>query len=251
MLAGDARLGRGQQLRRDRRGRAPDPPGDPPRSQGPARRAAAGHRLRGRGRARAAGRHARGRWPVGQCRASSIPRAWNVPASPAAHASADATPAPSSRCRTAATTPAPSASSRRAAGRAARCRSPTCCAEVARHLDAGAREVVLTGRRPDRAGATTCPAPRASARWSRRSCATVPALQRLRLSSLDGVEIDRRAVRTARRRAAGHAARPPLAAVGRRPDPQADEAPPFARAMPFGWSNGCARAAPTSRSAPT
>ena len=49
-------------------------------------------------------------------------------------------------------------------------------------------------------------------------------LQRLRLSSLDSIEIDERAVRADRRRAAPHAALPPLAAGRRRHDPEADEA---------------------------
>ena len=170
------------------------------------------------------------------------PRAWNVPPRDPCRCRS-ATPAASSRCRTAATMPAPSASSRRAAGRAARCRSPQVLREVERHLARGAGEVVLTGVDLTSWGHDLPGAPRLGALVARdprrvpRACPPAPVLARR--------DRDRcRAVRAARRRAAGDAARAPVAAARPRPDPQADEAPPFARRCGRRWSSGCARAGP-------
>ena len=102
---GCRRARRDQQLRGDRRGGAPDPPGDPPRAQGAARRPAAGDRLRCRSRARGDCRDARSRWPRRQQRQARSARL-ERPARRGRRRRAlpDRTPARSSRCRTAATT---------------------------------------------------------------------------------------------------------------------------------------------------
>ncbi len=65
----------------------------------------------------------------------------------------------------------------------------TVLADVGRHLDAGAREVVLTGVDLTSWGADLPGAPRLGV-LAEAILATFPALTRLRLSSLDGVEID-------------------------------------------------------------
>ena len=61
--------------------------------------------------------------------------------------------------------------------------------DVARHLDAGAREVVLTGVDLTSWGGDLAGAPRLG-RLAAAILAAFPALERLRLSSLDGIEID-------------------------------------------------------------
>jgi threonylcarbamoyladenosine tRNA methylthiotransferase MtaB len=62
-------------------------------------------------------------------------------------------------------------------------------AEIARHLDAGAREVVLTGVDLTSWGADLPQAPRLGALVA-AILSVFPGLERLRLSSLDGTEID-------------------------------------------------------------
>ena len=127
---------------------------------------------------------------------------------------------------------------------------PTCWREIERHLDAGVREVVLTGVDLTTWGTDLPGAPRLGALVSAILDA-FPALERLRLSSLDGIEIDPELFELI----AGEPRVMPHLHLslqsGDDLDPQADEAPPFARAMLCGWSNACARAAPTWRSAPT
>ena len=150
------------------------------------------------------------------------PRRISSPASPSARA-------PSSRCRMAATIAAPSASSLMAAGTAARCR-PGWSSSGSRRWSARAfSEVVLTGvdvtsYGPDLPGAPTLgPAGRAHPAPRARPAAAAPLLARLHR---DG----RAAVRARRRRAALHAAPPYELSGRRRPDPEADEAPPQPRA---------------------
>jgi threonylcarbamoyladenosine tRNA methylthiotransferase MtaB len=70
----------------------------------------------------------------------------------------------------------------------------------------------------------------------------VPEVKRLRLSSIDSIEADDDLM-TYRLRAAADAASAPVAAVRRRPDPEAHEAPPSARRFdPL--LRGCARLRP-------
>ena len=135
------------------------------------------------------------------------------------------TPAPSSRCRTAATIAAPSASSPMAA--AIRRSVP---GRRGRRADRGAgrrglREVVLTGVDITSYGADLPGAPISGQLVERDPRASSRSLPRLRLSSLDSVEIDPRLFELIAQRAARDAASPSVAAGRRRPDPQADEAP--------------------------
>ena len=156
-------------------------------------------------------RDARGRWADRPTPPSSI-RARGTCATPRSAPAPPRTPAPSSRSRTAATMPAPSASSRRAAGRAGRCRSPQVLRESSATWSRGAAEVVLTGVDLTSWGAR--PAGAAAARRAGRGDPRrLPAL-RPPAPVLARRDRDRSAaVRTARRRAAGDAARPPLAAA--------------------------------------
>ena len=93
------------------------------------------------------------------------------------------TSAASSRFRPAATIAAPSARSGRRADRASRCPFEAIRDAVAREIDRGAKEIVLTGVDiTDYAGGL--------GRFASACFAAEPRLQRLRLSSLDSVEID-------------------------------------------------------------
>ena len=107
----------------------------------------------------------------------------------------------SSRCRTAATIAAPSASSRMAAGPAARCRPAS-----VRRADQGAgRRGLQRGGADRRRRHQLRPRPARRAEPGalvERILTHVPDLPRLRLSSLDWIEIDERLFEICRRRAA-------------------------------------------------
>ena len=98
--------------------------------------------------------------------------------------------------------------------------------------------------------ASTSPATARSARRAEarragegRSCAHVPELERLRLSSIDSVEADDDLLDAFANDAAADAASASVAAGRRRPDPQAHEAPPPARRRHRVLPTGAAAAA--------
>ena len=101
--------------------------------------------------------------------------------------------------------------------------------QIRRLVANGYREVVLTGVDITAYGADLPGHARASAGSSARSSATCRSSQRLRLSSIDSIEVDDALLRGDRRGGAADAASPSVAAVGRRHDPEAHEAPPLAR----------------------
>ena len=95
--------------------------------------------------------------------------------------------------------------------------------QIRRLVENGVGEVVLTGVDVTSWGADLPGRPRLGD-LVRRICKLVPELPRLRLSSLDSIEVDRQPQDGHCRGAAAHAASPFVAAGRRRPDPQADEA---------------------------
>ena len=123
-------------------------------------------------------------------------------------------------------------------------------AQVRRLVEAGYAEIVLTGVDITAYGADL-PGDMTLGKLVRHILRHVPELQRLRLSSIDQVEADRASDRGHRRGAAADAASAPVAAVGRRHDPEAHEAAPHARRCRALLRRGCAGCGPTSCSAPT
>ena len=104
-------------------------------------------------------------------------------------------------------------------------------------------EVVLTGVDITSWGADLPGAPTLG-QLVARILKLVPELPRLRLSSIDAAEIDADLMALPRRGAAAHAAPAPVAAVGRRHDPQADEAAPQPRRRPAADRTRSARVRP-------
>ena len=100
--------------------------------------------------------------------------------------------------------------------------------QVARLVEAGLREIVLTGVDLTSYGADLPGAPRLGT-LVRKILKQVPDLKRLRLSSIDSIEADHDLIDAHRDEDAAHAASSSVAAVGRRHDPEAHEAPPPAR----------------------
>ena len=151
--------------------------------------------------------------------------------------------APSCRCRTAATTAAPSASSPTAAAIRARCRWARWSRRCGGWSSNGYREIVLTGVDITSYGADLPGAPKLGtlvkqilrARAGAEAAAAV-------LDRFDRGR--RRSDRRHRRRAAADAASASVAAGRRRHDPEAHEAPPFARRRDRVLRRRCARLRP-------
>ena len=99
--------------------------------------------------------------------------------------------------------------------------------QVRRLVDEGYREAVLTGVDLTSWGADLPGAPKLG-RLVEAILVGVPALERLRLSSIDSIEVDERLM-AALRRPARHAAPAPVAPARARHDPEAHEAPARAR----------------------
>ena len=89
-------------------------------------------------------------------------------------------------------------------------------AQARRLVESGYREVVLTGVDLDLVRQGSAGAARRLGQMVKRLLRLVPELARLRLSSIDPVEIDARSARPGRRRAAPHAASASARAGGRR-----------------------------------
>ena len=150
--------------------------------------------------------------------------------------------APTCRCRTAAITAAPSASFRSAAGRRARCRRARWWRSVRRLVEAGYAEVVLTGVDITDYGADL-PGDMSLGKLVRQILRHVPELD-APAPLLHRPGRGRRASdRRHRRGAAPDAASAPVAAVGRRHDPQAHEAAAFPRRCRAFLRRGAAAAA--------
>ena len=175
-------------------------------------------------------------------RARDRRRTWSTPSR--------AVRAPSCRCRTAATIAAPSASSPTAAAIRARCRWARWSSRSSGSPATAMREVVLTGVDLTSYGADlpgsaeARPAGQDDPAPGARAEAAAPVVHRL----------DRGRRRTDggdRHRTAADAASASLAAVGRRHDPEADEAPPSPRRFDPFLRRTCASFARISCSAPT
>ena len=246
-----------QHLRGDGGSRAPVAPGHP---QGAPRETPGAknhrHRLRGADRAANLCRHGRSRSRARQCgearralyadfdlgdRARARQRHHVGARDRGADSSTVSTAAraPSCRCRTAATIAAPSASSLMAAGNSRSVPMGAVVEEARRLIENGFAEIVLTGVDLTAYGADLPGAPTLG-QLVRKILKLVPALKRLRLSSIDSIEADPEADARHRRRRTADAAFPSFRAVGRRHDPQAHEAPPRARRHDRVLRNGAA-----------
>ena len=122
--------------------------------------------------------------------------------------------------------------------------------QVKRLVATGHYEIVLTGVDLTSWGADLPNAPKLG-NLVARILKLVPDLKQLRLSSIDAIEIDEPLFDASRPRAAHRAAPASQLPVGRRHDPEAHEAPPFARRRDQPVQPPARRRAPTSPSAPT
>ena len=137
--------------------------------------------------------------------------------------------APCSRCRTAATIAARSASFPMVAGIRAAWASGAVVAEARRLVEAGYKEIVLSGVDLTAYGADL-PGKPSLGTLAAQILKHVPELPRLRLSSIDSIEADDALMRliAEEERLMPHFHL--VGAVGRRPHPEAHEAPPSPRA---------------------
>ena len=113
----------------------------------------------------------------------------------------------------------------------------------------GYREVVLTGVDITSYGADLPGAPTLG-KLVQAILRHVPDLPRLRISSIDSIEADEALYDAVAQRSPADAASASVAAVGRRHDPQAHEAPPLAATTRWPSSASCGRCGPTWCSAP-
>ncbi|WP_430098562.1 radical SAM protein [Novosphingobium resinovorum] len=199
----------------------------PSRPQGPSRRAPPRHRLRGRSRARGASGDARGGRPHRQhrqARPARLERAAGHPRArhPRPHPRLRAGPDGCDHACTFCIIPQGRGPSR----------SRTVAQvldDVVRHLDAGVQEVILTGVDLTSWGGRPSRRNPASARSPKRSSPGSPTCRACASPRSTAPKVDDLLFDLPRLGGPGHAPCAPLAAARPRPDPQAHEAPPFAR----------------------
>ena len=121
--------------------------------------------------------------------------------------------------------------------------------QVRRLVARGHAEIVLTGVDLTSYGGDLPAAPKLGG-LVKQILRHVPELKRLRMSSIDSIEADSDLLDAIAGERAADAASPSVAAGGRRPHPEADEAPARAAPTRSGFAARCGGCARTLRSAP-